>query len=119
MRLPCLDSRVLLTEDNPINQEVTSGILDSLNCQVDIANNGREAVMAAAHAVYDLILMDCQMPEMDGFEATRQIRQWEQETAHEPTPIIARTANAMEGDRERCIQAGMSDHLSKPFTLTQ
>ncbi len=114
-----LNSRVLLTEDNPVNQEVTSGILDSLNCQVDIANNGREAVTAAARAVYDLILMDCQMPEMDGFEATRRIRQWERETSHRPTPIIALTANAMEGDRERCLQAGMSDYLSKPFTLTQ
>ncbi len=114
-----LESRVLLTEDNPVNQEVTSGILDSLNCEVDIANNGHEAVMAAAREVYDLILMDCQMPEMDGFEATHRIRQWERETAHEPTPIIALTANAMEGDRERCLQAGMNDYLSKPFTLVQ
>ncbi|WP_179137247.1 response regulator [Candidatus Entotheonella palauensis] len=115
-----LNCRVLLTEDNLVNQEVTLGILDTLNCQVEIANNGREAVTAVTHGTdYDMILMDCQMPEMDGFEATRQIRQWEQETTRQPIPIIALTANAMEGDRERCLQAGMSDYLSKPFTLAQ
>uniref|UniRef100_UPI0011788FCC response regulator n=1 Tax=Candidatus Entotheonella palauensis TaxID=93172 RepID=UPI0011788FCC len=114
-----LNCRVLLTEDNLVNQEVTSGILETLNCQFNIANNGREAVAAVAHGTYDIILMDCQMPEMDGFEATRQIRTWEQESNREPTPIIALTANAMEGDRERCLQAGMSDYLSKPFTLAQ
>jgi len=114
-----LHGRVLLAEDNLVNQEVTSGMLEMLDCRVDIANNGHEAVRAVAHETYDLILMDCQMPEMDGFEAARQIRKWAQEIAHKPIPIIALTANALEGERERCLQAGMSDYLSKPFTLAQ
>jgi signal transduction histidine kinase len=106
--------RVLLAEDNPVNLQVAMAMLESLGLHVECAVSGREAVaMARAHD-YDAILMDCQMPEMDGFEATRCLRG---EGLH--TPIIALTANAMAGDRERCLEAGMNDYISKPFTLEQ
>ena len=111
--------RVLLVEDNVINQEVARGMLEFLGCEIQIAANGRIAVelLSAAHS-FDLVLMDCQMPEMDGLEATRQVRGLEQGGAVH-TPIIALTANAMLGDREQCLAAGMDDFLSKPFQLRE
>jgi PAS domain S-box-containing protein len=112
--------RILLAEDNPVNQQVALYMLESLGCTVDLANDGRAAVASFGRGNYDAILMDCQMPEMDGFEATRVIRELEiKRDRTRRVPIIALTANAMEGDRERCIASGMDDYLSKPFTRDQ
>jgi CheY-like chemotaxis protein len=105
--------RVLLAEDNPVNQNLAVRLLEKLGCRVDVADNGREAVAAAARADYALIFMDCQMPEMDGFEATVAIRKAER--ASRRVPIIALTASAMQGDREECLGAGMDNYLSKPL----
>jgi signal transduction histidine kinase/CheY-like chemotaxis protein len=121
-------ARILLVEDNPVNQEVTRAMLMSLGLEPDIVSNGLGALEALSSRVYDLVLMDCQMPEMDGYEATRKIRSLEsaQESgggAKLPypshIPIVALTAHAMEGDREQCLEAGMDDYLSKPFTRDQ
>ncbi|THJ20248.1 MAG: response regulator [Nitrospira sp. CG24D] len=108
--------RVLLVEDNPINQEVSAGMLDLIGYQVTIAGNGKQALAVSATDTFDLILMDCQMPVMDGFTATARIRDREQQTHVARIPIIALTANAMDGDREHCLEAGMDDYLSKPFS---
>lgn len=105
---------VLLVEDNPLNQKVASVLLERLGLIVEIAENGRLAVEAVGKKKYAVILMDCHMPEMDGFEATVEIRRLEAQQGHY-TPIIAVTALAMAGDRERCIAAGMDDYLSKPI----
>jgi signal transduction histidine kinase/ActR/RegA family two-component response regulator len=110
--------RVLLAEDNQVNQMVATAMLESLGCQVDIANNGKEAVEAARNRVYDLVLMDCQMPEMDGFAATERIRSSNKDVGLH-LPIVALTAYAMEGDRERCLAIGMDGYLSKPFSLAE
>jgi len=107
-----LQGRVLLAEDQPVNQRVAQAMLEQLGCRVDIAADGRRAVQACTEKDYDLILMDCQMPEMDGFEATRAIRAL---PACGNIPIIALTANAMAGDRGECIAAGMNEHLAKPI----
>jgi PAS domain S-box-containing protein len=112
--------RVLLAEDNAVNQRLARHMLERFNCRVDVAANGREAVTMASAIQYDLILMDCLMPEMDGFEATMTIRRMVQDRVTggrlygTNIPIIALTANAMQGDRERCIASGMDDYLSKP-----
>jgi signal transduction histidine kinase/CheY-like chemotaxis protein len=135
-------ARVLLAEDDPVNQDVTLSMLESVGCQVAVVTTGRGVLAALSRASYNLILMDCQMPEMDGFEATRIIRA--HETADSPEgsrqkakgrmqnsafrilrltsrhlPIIALTASALQSDREQCLAAGMDDYLSKPFTQEQ
>ena len=121
--------RILLVEDNPVNREVACGMLEVLNCQIDTAENGREAVAAIAKTNYALVFMDCQMPEMDGLTATKLIRAREAERAEQAgdsveapmmrLPIVALTAHAMQGDKEQCLSVGMNDYLSKPFTLVQ
>jgi TMAO reductase system sensor TorS len=110
--------RVLLAEDNPVNRELAVAMLEAADLDVVVAVDGREALEAVAKGGIDAVLMDCQMPEMDGFAATRAIRERENAgTAR--LPIVALTANAMEGDRERCLECGMDDYLSKPFKAPQ
>jgi TMAO reductase system sensor TorS len=111
--------KILLVEDNPVNREVAVGMLENLGCAIDAAENGWLAIEAMNNALYDAVLMDCQMPVMDGLTATADIRRREQTSGATRVPIIALTANAMEGDRERCLAAGMDDFLSKPFTQQQ
>jgi CheY-like chemotaxis protein len=106
--------RILVAEDNPINQKVAQATLRKMGLQADVVANGQEAVNALQTIPYDLVLMDCQMPEMDGFEATRSIRLEGSKALNPRIPIIAMTAFAMQGDREKCIQAGMSDFIGKP-----
>jgi CheY-like chemotaxis protein len=107
--------RILMAEDNEINQRVGKLILQRAGFLIDVVQDGREAVQAHFAHPYDLILMDCQMPVMDGFEACRQIRSHGE---RQPV-IIAVTANALLGERERCLEAGMNDYLSKPFQAEQ
>lgn len=111
--------KILLAEDNPINQEMAISMLMMLGCEVDIAENGLQAVEAYQAAAYDLILMDCHMPEMDGFSATTKIRTLEQEQHLKPTPIIALTADVQKGIEEECLAVGMNSYLSKPFSQIQ
>jgi PAS domain S-box-containing protein len=105
--------RVLLAEDNPVNQKVGSRLLERIGCTVEVAADGKEALRAWESGGFDLILMDCQMPEMDGYEATRQIRS--RELASHRTPIVALTAHALKGAEEECRAAGMNDFLTKPI----
>ncbi len=109
--------RVLVAEDNHTNQIVVEGMLELLGCQVDIAEDGMEAVKAYAEEHYDLVLMDCQMPELDGYGATKKIRVIEEKRHISRVPIVALTAHVMSGDKEECIHAGMDDHLGKPLQL--
>ncbi len=106
-------ARVLLVEDNAVNQRLALRLLEKADCQAVVAGNGREALERLQGEAFDLVLMDCQMPEMDGYEATRQLRAMGGTLAH--LPVIAMTANAMRGDREKCLAAGMDDYLSKPI----
>jgi signal transduction histidine kinase/CheY-like chemotaxis protein len=109
--------RILLAEDNPVNQKLAVAMLDTLQCGVELAINGVEALNIFKRGEIDLILMDCMMPEMDGYTATREIRLLEQSGGDRHIPILALTANAMEGDRKKCLDAGMDDYLAKPFLI--
>ncbi|MCP4645477.1 MAG: response regulator [bacterium] len=109
-----IHANVLVVEDNLVNQEVALEILKSLGCTVDIAGNGQHAVEMWQKKAYDVVFMDCQMPKMDGYEATRTIRQHETNGDH--VPIIAMTAHAVKGDRQRCLAAGMNDYITKPVS---
>jgi CheY-like chemotaxis protein len=109
---------ILLVEDNQVNQKVALAQLKRMGYSVQAVSNGREAVEAVERQLYSVILMDCQMPEMDGFEATRLIRQLEERIGRH-VPIIAMTANAMNGDREACLEVGMNDYLAKPIRAEQ
>ncbi len=109
--------RVLVVDDNPINQRVAVKMLEKLGCRVDLAGTGMEALAAICRHPYPLVFMDCQMPELDGFETTRLIRSQEQPGTR--LPIIAMTANAMAGDREACLKAGMDDFISKPIIAAE
>jgi two-component system, sensor histidine kinase and response regulator len=111
------DLDVLVADDDPVGQLVVRKMLQRLGCRVRLASDGAEAVRLLGARRYDLVFMDCEMPSLNGFEATAQIRGQEAPTAR--TTIVAVTAHAMHGDRERCLAAGMDDHLSKPFTLSQ
>jgi CheY-like chemotaxis protein len=104
---------VLVVEDSPVNRLVAVRVLERCGYRVHVVNDGREALDALSTQVYDVVLMDCQMPEVDGYEATRELRLREQ-GGKRHTPVIAMTAHAMTGDRERCLEAGMDDYLAKP-----
>ena len=108
---------ILLAEDNLVNQKVASRVLQHLGYAADVVGNGREVIQAIANKSYDLILMDIQMPEMDGLEATRYIRTQESESKLTPLAIVAMTANATHDDQDICQQAGMNDYLSKPIQI--
>jgi PAS domain S-box-containing protein len=112
-------TRLLLVEDNPVNQRVAQRMLQKLAADVTIANNGAEALERLAESAYDAVLMDCQMPVMDGFTATRRIREQERQSGGKRLPIIALTANVMSEDRDNCIAAGMDAHLGKPIEPAQ
>ena len=110
-----LDAKILLVEDNPINQMVAQKMLEKVGLKPILANNGIEAIKLLNEQVFDLVLMDCQMPEMDGFDATRKIRKLDIKALNQqPLPVIAMTANVMSGDRERCLDVGMDDYIGKP-----
>jgi signal transduction histidine kinase len=110
-------SRILVAEDNPVNQKVTAYLVERIGCRPHVVENGRDAADAVQTGLYDLVLMDCQMPVMDGYEACATIRQWE--AGARRVPIVALTAAAMESDRARCRSAGMDDYLAKPVQLDQ
>ena len=112
-------ARVLLAEDNPVNRELTRMMLERLGCQVDVAEEGEAAVGLIRQRRYDIVLMDGEMPGVDGLEATRRIRDFESAGGGRRTPVIAVTAHALTEDRERYLGAGLDDYLSKPFTLAQ
>ena len=113
-----LDAKILLVEDNPINQMVAQKMLEKLGITSKVANNGIEAIKHLTQESFDLVLMDCQMPEMDGFDATREVRQIGIKAINDKqVPIVAMTANVMSGDRERCIKVGMNDYIGKPVQL--
>jgi CheY-like chemotaxis protein len=114
-RVVQLNARVLLVEDNPINQMVAQKMLEKVGLKAVLANNGVEALKVLKEQSFDLVLMDCQMPEMDGFDATREIRNLDIRTLYDqPLPVVAMTANVMSGDRERCLEVGMDDYIGKP-----
>lgn len=102
-------------EDNVVNEKIATKLLQKLGCSVDVARNGSEAVEMVERHAFDLVFMDCQMPVMDGFDATAAIRSGKAETSR--VTIVAMTASSLAGDRERCLEAGMDDYLAKPITL--
>ncbi len=114
-KAPKTGKNILLVEDNVINQKVAMFSLQKLGHQVDVAENGEVCLQMIRNKPYDFVLMDVQMPIMDGYEATRQIRIWEKETGAKPLYIIAMTANAEKSERSYCLSIGMNDYLSKPF----
>ena len=122
LRPPALSSAlagrsVLLVEDNRVNQELARVMLTSLGAKVASAWNGVEGLKALREQTYDVVLMDCHMPELDGYETTRLFREWERQNQRTHTPILALTANALQGDEEKCLSSGMDAYLSKPFSL--
>ena len=115
-----LDAKILLVEDNPINLMVAQKMLEKVGLKPSLANNGVEALSQLKEQSFDLVLMDCQMPEMDGFDATREIRKLDIRALNkQPLPIVAMTANVMSGDRERCLEVGMDDYIGKPVQRDQ
>ncbi|NVN89733.1 MAG: response regulator [Desulfuromonadales bacterium] len=113
------NKHVLLVEDNPVNLALAVEMLETMGYRVDMAQDGLEAVAKTSATSYDLVLMDCQMPKLDGYDATRRIRSNEEGAGRKRTPIVALTGHALAGERERCLEAGMDDFLSKPFTIDQ
>ncbi|MCF6355732.1 MAG: response regulator [Candidatus Polarisedimenticolaceae bacterium] len=116
---PQFQARVLVVEDNVTNQVVACGVLKKFGIDIDIASNGEEALNRLSQHPYDLVFMDCHMPVMDGFSATQQIRDPQSGVKDHAIPVVAMTANAMQGDRERCIDAGMDDYIAKPVDVTK
>ena len=110
--------RILVAEDHLLSQKVIRGMLAKLGLEAEVVANGREAVAAVQAADYDIVLMDCEMPQMDGFEATRRIRQWEKETGRRPLPVVALTAHILREHRERSMASGMNAHVPKPVELS-
>jgi CheY-like chemotaxis protein len=110
--------RILLAEDNAVNQKLAVRLLEKAGHRVTVAFNGLEAIAAVDRDPYDVVFMDVQMPEMDGWEATRRIREREQHSGRHLT-IVAMTAHAMKGDRERCLDAGMDDYIAKPLRMEE
>ena len=113
------DFRVLVAEDNSISTKVIRGMLRKLDLQPDTAGNGEEALEAIKAHPYDLVLMDCEMPVLDGFEATRQLRKWETSAGRPRTPVVALTAHIFSEHRERAREAGMDGHMAKPVEMSQ
>ena len=115
-----LDAKILLVEDNPINQIIAQKMLEKVGLKPMLANNGVEAMQKLNEQIFDLVLMDCQMPEMDGFDTTREIRKLEIKATNQGSiPVVAMTANVMSGDRERCLEVGMDDYIGKPVQRDQ
>ena len=117
--LPDFGMRVLLAEDNPVNQEVAREFLSLFGCDTVLAENGVEAIEQFEKATFDIVLMDCQMPMLDGLSATRRIREIERRTGATPVKIVAVTANAFDSDKAAALEAGMDDFLTKPFSDEQ
>ncbi len=115
--LPRLVGRVLVVEDQPVNQKLALAVLGKVGLDAVLAHNGREALEHLRAERFDLVLMDCQMPEMDGFEATERLRAGEAGDAAQTVPVLALTANVMTEDLERCRASGFDGHVSKPFTM--
>jgi CheY-like chemotaxis protein len=113
------DFRILVAEDNSISTKVIRGMLGKLNLQPDTASNGEEALVAMKAQRYDLVLMDCEMPILDGFSATQQLRAWEVGNQRIRTPVVALTAHILAEHKERARQAGMDGHMAKPVELSQ
>lgn len=106
---------ILIAEDNEVNQKLIARYIERFGCSFVLVPDGAEALAAAKTGAFDLVLMDCQMPKYDGFEATRLIRQWETASSASRIPIVALTADAMDGARQQCLDAGMDDFLTKPL----
>ena len=107
--------KVLIVEDNPVNQLVTKKLLERIGYSTKIATNGQEAIKFIKEESFNIILMDCDMPVMDGFSATRYIREWEQKSAYDKTPIIALTAHVLDSEKQQCFDVGMDDYITKPI----